>query len=66
MSSASIRVGVGTRFCYDGEVVKVVEFLGTTAGCEVVLKNATGQRIVQVSVIAGLDAATSHNCHTLR
>jgi len=66
MSNASVRVGVGTRFCYDGEIVKVVELISTTAGCEVVLKSATGQRIVRVSVIAGLDAATSHSCRTLR
>ncbi|RJQ83399.1 transposase [Pseudonocardiaceae bacterium YIM PH 21723] len=49
MSNAAVRVGVGTRFQYDGEVVEVVELLSTTAGNEVVLKNATGQRI-RVSV----------------
>ena len=42
--------GVGTRVCYDGEVVRVVELLATTAGNDVVLKYATGQRIVRVSV----------------
>lgn len=50
MSSAAVRVRVGTRFCYDGEVVEVVELLGTQAGTEVVLKNVTGRRIVRVSV----------------
>lgn len=50
MSSAAVRVGVGTRFSYDGEVVEVVELLATTAGNEVVLNNATSQRIVRVSV----------------
>ncbi|SDM26244.1 Mu transposase, C-terminal [Lentzea albidocapillata subsp. violacea] len=50
MSSAAVRVGVGTRVCYDGEVVEVVELLATMAGNEVVLKYATDQRIVRVSV----------------
>lgn len=50
MSGAAVRVGVGSRFCYDGEVVEVVEMLATSAGNEVVLKNATGHRIVRVSV----------------
>ncbi|WP_158879583.1 Mu transposase C-terminal domain-containing protein [Amycolatopsis anabasis] len=50
MSSTAVRVGVGTRFHYDGEVVEVVELLSTTAGNEVVLKNATGRRIVRVSL----------------
>lgn len=50
MSGAAVRLGVGSRFCYDGEVVEIVELLATTAGNEVVLKNATGQRIVRVSV----------------
>jgi hypothetical protein len=50
MSSAAVRVGVGTRFSYDGEVVEVVEMLSTGAGNEVVLKNATHHRIVRVAV----------------
>lgn len=32
MSTAAVRVGVGTRFSYDGEVVEVVELLATMAG----------------------------------
>jgi transposase InsO family protein len=50
VSGAAVRVGVGTRFCYDGEVVEVVEMLATTAGNEVVLKDTTNHRIVRVSV----------------
>ncbi|MFC0115659.1 Mu transposase C-terminal domain-containing protein [Kibdelosporangium aridum] len=42
--------GVGTRFSYDGEVLEVVELLATTAGNEVVLKNAAGRQIIRVSV----------------
>ncbi|HKS48841.1 MAG TPA: helix-turn-helix domain-containing protein [Amycolatopsis sp.] len=50
MSNAAVRVGVGTRFSYDGEVVEVVELLAAPAGNEVVLKNVASQRIIRVSV----------------
>lgn len=50
MSGAAVRVGVGTRFTYDGETVEVVQMLGTPAGNEVVLRNAAGHRIVHVSL----------------
>ncbi|RKT84574.1 Mu transposase, C-terminal [Saccharopolyspora antimicrobica] len=50
MSNASIRVGVGTRFVYDGEVVEVVEMLTTVAGSEVVLKNPAGTRVSRAPV----------------
>ena len=43
MSGAGTRVGVGTRFRYDGETVEVVEMAVTTAGNEVVLKDSRGQ-----------------------
>lgn len=39
MTGAGVRVGVGTRFQYDGEIVEVVETATTTAGMEVVLKD---------------------------
>ncbi|MFD6312013.1 helix-turn-helix domain-containing protein [Streptomyces nigra] len=42
MSRAGARVGVGTRFRYDGETVEVVELAATTAGNEVVLKDTRG------------------------
>jgi hypothetical protein len=32
VSGASTRVGVGTRFVYDGEAVEVIELVATTAG----------------------------------
>ncbi|MFE5703586.1 transposase [Rhodococcus koreensis] len=44
MMSAGVRVGVGTRFVYDGETVEVVEMVSTAAGNEVVVKDTTGQR----------------------
>lgn len=43
MSGAGARVGVGTRFRYDGETVEVVEMAATTAGNEVVLKDGQGR-----------------------
>ena len=43
MSRAATRVGVGTRFSYDGETVEVVEMTGTTSGNEVVLKDGRGR-----------------------
>ncbi|KUM75546.1 helix-turn-helix domain-containing protein [Streptomyces griseorubiginosus] len=49
MSRAGARVGVGTRFCYDGETVEVVEMAATTAGNEVVLKDARG-RLLRLSL----------------
>lgn len=50
MNSAGVRVGVGTRFAYDGEVIEVVEMLATSAGNEVLLKNVTGRRMLRISV----------------
>lgn len=49
MSRAGVRVGVGTRFSYDGEVVEVVEFASTQAGGEVVLKDGRG-RLLRLAV----------------
>ncbi|MEU8830247.1 Mu transposase C-terminal domain-containing protein [Streptomyces sp900116325] len=49
MSGAGARVGVGTRFRYDGETVEVVEMAATTAGNEVVLKDGRG-RLLRLSL----------------
>ncbi|MFE4330197.1 helix-turn-helix domain-containing protein [Streptomyces sp. NPDC056831] len=49
MSRAGVRVGVGTRFRYDGESVEVVEMAATTAGNEVVLKDGHG-RLLRLSL----------------
>lgn len=43
MSGAGARVGVGTRFRFDGETVEVVEMAATIAGNEVVLKDGGGR-----------------------
>jgi transposase InsO family protein len=49
MSTAGVRVGVGTRFRYDGETVEVVELVGTAAGGELVLSDGRG-RLLRMSV----------------
>ena len=36
MTGATVRVGVGTRFIYDGELAEVVDMATTQAGAEVV------------------------------
>jgi len=43
MTSGGARVGVGTRFTYDGEIVEVVEMKPGAAGNEVVVRSVTGQ-----------------------
>ena len=49
MSSAGVRVGVGTRFRYDGETVEVIEMAITATGNEVVLKDHHG-RVTRLAV----------------
>ena len=49
MTTSAVRVGVGTHFAYDGEVVKVVELIATPAGNEVLLKGTRDQRVRRVA-----------------
>ncbi|MFI1801909.1 helix-turn-helix domain-containing protein [Streptomyces sp. NPDC020379] len=49
MSGAAARVGIGTRFRYDGEMAEIVEMTATAAGSEAVLKDGRG-RLVRLSV----------------
>ncbi|HEV8279939.1 MAG TPA: Mu transposase C-terminal domain-containing protein [Streptosporangiaceae bacterium] len=49
MNRASVRVGVGTRFRYDGETVEVIEMAITSTGNEVVLKDHHG-RLMRLAV----------------
>jgi transposase InsO family protein len=49
VSSAGVRVGVGTRFRYDGETVEVIEMAITATGNEVVLKDNHG-RVMRLAV----------------
>ncbi len=43
MTWAGARVGVGTRFRYDGETVEVIELVAAASGNEVVLKDGWGK-----------------------
>jgi transposase InsO family protein len=49
VNSAGVRVGVGTRFRYDGETVEVIEMAITATGNEVVLKDHHG-RVMRLAV----------------
>ncbi|MGW4359508.1 hypothetical protein ACWEKU_12225 [Streptomyces californicus] len=42
MSRAGTRVGVGSRFRYDGEIVEVVELAVMASGNETVVKDGVG------------------------
>jgi transposase InsO family protein len=44
MTGASVRVGVGTRLSYDGDVVEVVELVCAAGGTEVVVKELVGHQ----------------------
>lgn len=50
MTAYGVRIGVGTYFSYDGEVVEIIEFLTTPAGNEVVLKTVRDQSIRRVAL----------------
>jgi hypothetical protein len=39
VSSAAVRVGVGTRFLYDGEVIEITEMHPHAVGIEAILKS---------------------------
>ncbi|MFD9047227.1 Mu transposase C-terminal domain-containing protein [Streptomyces zaomyceticus] len=41
---ASVRVGVGTRLKYDGELVVIVEMFGSASGNEVLVRDGIGRR----------------------
>ena len=54
MSSAGVRVGVGTRFRYDGETVEVIEMAITATGNEVVLKGKVYRQLEYQEIAATL------------
>ncbi len=56
MSNPLVRVGLGTRVMYDGEIAEVVELSPTATGTHVVLKVA-GRQLVQITLRALLDTA---------
>lgn len=50
MSTGAVRVGVGTRFLYDGEVVEIAEVHSTAAGLQAVLRNVRTQHIQRMAI----------------
>jgi transposase InsO family protein len=50
VTAYGVRIGVGTRFSYDGEVVEIVDVLTTPAGNEVVLKGVRDQSIRRMAL----------------
>ena len=50
MTAYGVRIGVGTRFSYDGEVVEIIELLTTPAGNEAVLKAVRDQSIRRMAL----------------
>jgi hypothetical protein len=50
MTAAAVRVGVGTRFVYEGETVEIVELIATPVGNVVLLKSARDQRVRRIAL----------------
>lgn len=53
MHGAEARVGVGTRFHYDGEVVTVEELFGSAHGIEVLVRDGHGRSFGRSRPVAG-------------
>ena len=47
MTSAEVRIGVGTRLVYDGELVEIVEIHTGQTGMDVVLKGTSKQALIR-------------------
>ena len=50
MKSGAVRVGVGTRFFSDGEIVEITEIHPSAAGIEAVLKSTRTQHVLRMAV----------------
>jgi hypothetical protein len=50
VSAGAVRVGVGTRFLHDGEVVELTEMHAGAAGLEAVLRNVRTQHVVRMAI----------------
>ncbi|WP_434481460.1 TnsA-like heteromeric transposase endonuclease subunit [Streptomyces sp. NBC_01281] len=59
MSGAGVRVGVGARLKYDGEVVVVEEMFESTAGNEVLVRDGPGRRF-RLSLREVLSSGRAH------
>jgi hypothetical protein len=49
VSTGAVRVGVGTRFLYDGEVVEITEMHASAAGLQAVLRNVRTQHVQRMA-----------------
>ena len=58
MSSGSVRIGVGTKVIYDGDLTEVVELQATSTKTNVVLRDKRG-RLLRVSLRALLGGGGS-------
>lgn len=47
MSDGRARIGVGTRFIYDGELMQVIEMHAAAIGTVAVLRSASGGDILR-------------------
>jgi transposase len=59
VTAHGVRIGVGTRFSYDGEVAEIIEVLTTQAGNEVVLKAVRDQSIRRMALRELLNSSTA-------
>lgn len=59
MTAYGVRIGVGTRFSYDGEVVEIIEVQATPAGNEVALKAIRDQSIRRMALRELLNSNTA-------
>ncbi|RFZ31625.1 hypothetical protein DAVIS_05587 [Mycobacterium marinum] len=59
MTAYGVRIGVGTRFSYDGEVVEIIEVLTTPAGNEIALKGVRDQCIRRMALRELLNSSTA-------
>jgi hypothetical protein len=50
VTSQRVRLAVGTKLAYDGELVEVVEFHPSASGNEVVLRNNSGRLVRRVAL----------------
>lgn len=58
--SGVVRLGVGTRFFYDGETITVLELFPTGSGNEVLVENHAGTRRFRLSVRELLASGRAH------
>ena len=67
MTAAAVRVGVGTRFVYEGETIEIVELITSPAGNVVLLISARDQRVRRIALkellFSGMRGDSRLPCH---